>query len=458
MLLSISMNGPDAEDLGRLLRKHPDRIRRVELGFGVATTFFPESSPERQTIVLHVETDPAAMARKAAKDPGMEGHVDDRPYSASSLLSTAIGRMFGTALAGRFDEKPNLPLVPRPLELRLSPIACKGGLDEAKELLEPIGFNVSASPPALLDPEDPELGFAPHVELVMKGTLTVADALGKLRVLIPVIDGRKHHFVDETEIDKLLKQGSGWLDSHPKRELIVARFLKNMRTLAGKALESMSEGDGKAERPAVAPKLADERIAAIADALAAAGAKRIADLGCGEGRLVEALTRDARYEAIAGVDVSVRALRKAAERLGLDRMPPAQRARIELLQGSCAQKDARLDEYDAIALCETIEHVDPERLPAVERVVFGPKGNFRRSVVVVTTPNKRYNAAYGMDENEKRHDDHRFEWTDAEFSEWAAKVAERRGCAVVVGGIGPNHSEFGQPTSIAIFTRIPAAK
>ena len=70
-------------------------------------------------------------------------------------------------------------------------------------------------------------------------------------------------------------------------------------------------------------------------------------------------------------DVSARALQIAARKLRLDRMPEPQRARLELFQSSLTYRDDRLAGLDAAVLMEVIEHVDPPRLPALERAVFG---------------------------------------------------------------------------------------
>ena len=163
--------------------------------------------------------------------------------------------------------------------------------------------------------------------------------------------------------------------------------------------------------------LAVQRRDAILEALRAAGASRVLDLGCGQGQLVQALLKDVRFTEIVGVDVSVRALTIAARRLKLDRMGERQAARVKLMQGSLTYTDKRLEGYDAAVLSEVIEHLDLPRLPALEYAVFG---SARPRTVIVTTPNVEYNVRWEtLPAGHVRHGDHRFEWTREEFRGWA---------------------------------------
>ncbi|MGW4637347.1 3' terminal RNA ribose 2'-O-methyltransferase Hen1 [Sphaerisporangium sp. NPDC004334] len=188
---------------------------------------------------------------------------------------------------------------------------------------------------------------------------------------------------------------------------------------------------------------------AVVQALADAGARSVIDLGCGSGQLLAELLAKPEITRVTGVDVSARALALAARRLRLDRMPETRRGRLELFQGALTYTDARFAGYDAAVLMEVVEHVDPPRLPALERVVFGEA---RPGVVVVTTPNSEYNVRYefltGM-----RHPDHRFEWTRAEFSAWAEAVAREYGYRVAYRPVGEPDPEVGPPTQMGVFSR-----
>jgi len=187
--------------------------------------------------------------------------------------------------------------------------------------------------------------------------------------------------------------------------------------------------------------------------LTAAGARRVLDLGCGDGRLLAGLLRDGQFEEIVGVDASATALERAARRIHLAEMAPRQRQRVRLLQGALTYADRRLAGYDAAVLMEVIEHVDPDRLGALEQAVFAQA---TPATVVVTTPNAEYNARYpGLAPGAMRHPDHRFEWSRAEFRAWAGAVARRHGYTVRYAPVGPDDPQAGPPTQLAVLARCP---
>ena len=173
------------------------------------------------------------------------------------------------------------------------------------------------------------------------------------------------------------------------------------------------------------------------------------DLGCGPGAFLDRLVRTPAFTRVAGTDVSARSLQHAARRLRLERMGERQAARVELFQSALTYEDDRIAGYDAAVLMEVVEHVDPPRLAALERVVFGAAAP---GAVVVTTPNAEYNVRYegltGM-----RHPDHRFEWTRDEFAAWCDQVAATYGYRVERHGVGDHDEALGAPTQMAVFRR-----
>jgi 3' terminal RNA ribose 2'-O-methyltransferase Hen1 len=185
--------------------------------------------------------------------------------------------------------------------------------------------------------------------------------------------------------------------------------------------------------------------------LRASGAASVLDLGCGEGRLLNLLQSEKAFTRILGLDVSPATLQVAARRLHYDRLTEAQRTRLALVQGSLMYRDARLEGFDAAALVEVVEHLDPPRLRAAERAVF----EFARpGTVIITTPNRDYNPKWEtLPAGKFRHRDHRFEWSRAEFQAWAGSVAGRFGYAVRFLPVGPADVALGAPTQMGIFTR-----
>jgi 3' terminal RNA ribose 2'-O-methyltransferase Hen1 len=472
VLLTITTTREPATDLGYLLYKHPDRLQTYPTAAGAAHVFYPEATPQRCTAALLLEVDPVALVRgRAGAGPGQGHHdgelaqyVNDRPYAASSMLAVALNQVFRTALTGRCDARPELAAAAIPLAIRVPALRCRGGPQLAESLFEPLGWTVEATSQPL---QPAEWGASPYLDLRLSGELRLADALSHLYVLLPVLDDAKHYWVSTDEVDKLIRAGADWLATHPARELITRRYLSHQRKLTASALARLADADdtepGELDNAVAdadheedkAKPLATRRREAILALLRERGARRVGDLGCGTGVLTRALLADKQIEKIVAVDVSARALQLAARDLRLDRMPPGQRERLQIFQSALTYRDDRLAGLDAAVLMEVIEHVDAERLPALERAVFGFAAP---ATVLVTTPNAEYNPHFEtLPPGQLRHRDHRFEWTRAEFAAWAARVADAYRYQVAFRPVGPEHPDAGPPTQLAVFDRPRAA-
>ena len=460
MLLTLTTTHRPATDLGFLLHKHPERVQDFGVPFGRAHVFYPEAGEERCTAALMLEVDPVGLVRRGSGRGSfaLAEYVNDRPYVASSFLAVAMNSVFKSAMAGTCKERPEVAAAALPLEAWMPAVPARGGAELVRRIFEPLGYSVEATP-LLLDPASPEWGHGRHVELRLRGELRLADLLNHLYVLLPVLDDDKHYWVDEAEIEKLLRRGEGWLPSHPERDLIVRRYLKRQARLFHPALAQLDEM-APPEEVAAEPEreetleqqvsLRDQRLGTVQAVLKASGARRVLDLGCGAGALLGPLLLDG-YDELVGVDVSARALEAAERRLKLDRLPDAQRQRIRLIQSPLTYRDKRLVGFDAAALVEVIEHLDPPRLAAAEQNVFG---SARPATVVVTTPNAEFNVRWDtLPAGELRHPDHRFEWTRGEFRAWGEAVAGRHGYGVRFLPIGPEDPEVGAPTQMAVFER-----
>lgn len=516
MLLTITYRIPDgdaehsARDLSWLLHKNPSRLHEFSLPMGKAYVCYPEQSDERTTAALLLDLDPLDIARgkTGARYRKLSDYVNDRPYAASSFLSSAISRVFGTAMSGRCEMRQELA------DSRLELSACVYMLPvgEKKELLkeifEPLGYRLSYEcfP---IDEHFPEWGESPYANLTLRGRVRLADLLRHLYVLIPVFDRQKHYFVTESEIDKLLIHGKGWLETHPARERIVRRYFAKTRSYADIAVHRLrGEGGGESEGEAgseweckeegkqepaeqfqrkcryigeeegawgpeerCAP-LDQLRLEAVRQEVIRCGASSVIDLGCGEGKLLELLLPVREIGKLCGMDVSVEALEKARKRIsgreysrqvegypgqgrrysGDEGRSPGQVKRLpELFQGSLLYQDSRICGFDAACAVEVIEHIMPEKLSIFEKVLFQKAAP---PTIIVTTPNREYNVRYhcaggGM----LRHEDHRFEWTREEFVAWTAKICGQYGYEAEVKGIGEMDERYGFPTQMGVFTK-----
>ncbi len=467
MILNISTTHYPATDLGYLLHKHPDKFQTVELSVGKAHVFYPEKNEARTTISLLLDIDPIEMVRGAkngaADNFTLGQYVNDRPYVASSLMSVALSKAFSSAMNGKCKDKPELVALQVPFEVSISVIAApKGGEILIRSFFEPLGYQVELTRHGL-DAQFPEWGESKYYTLQLRNTVTTQALLEHLYVLIPALDNNKHYFIGEHEIEKLLQRGEGWLKEHPEKTQIINRYLSNLKSLSRQALErlnedaveveSTTETEEQTEKTAIQERrtsLHDKRIELVLEKIIASGAESVLDLGCGEGKLIRKLLKHKQFSKIVGIDVSYNELVKAKERLHIEEMSPKQKERIQLFQGALTYRDQRLEGFDAAAVVEVIEHLELNRLPAFERVLFECA---RPKTVVLTTPNQEFNVTWEtLDADKMRHDDHRFEWTRAQFAEWCQHVCDTFGYQVVILPIGEEIENIGAPSQMAIFT------
>lgn len=462
MLLSISTTHSPASDLSFLLHKHPERCQSFSLSFGQAHVFYSEVSNDNCTACLLLDVDPIGMLRGKRLDQRflLGSYVNDRAYCASSFMSVAISQVYRSAMSGRCNDRPELVSTAMPLTARIDVLPVRGGEAFLRRMFEPLGYQVRTEQHAL-DDQFPAWGESPYFTVWISAEKTLSELLTHLYVLIPVFDNGKHYFVGEEELEKLLAKGDGWLAAHPEKEQITRRYLKHRASLYREALSRLiddndvSDVDESAageqpeellEKPL---SLNDQRLGAVLAALLASGATSILDLGCGEGKLLRELLQNRQFQRIVGMDVSLRSLEIARKRLKLERLPDRQAERLELVHGSLIYRDKRLEGFAAASLVEVIEHLDPPRLAALERVVF----EFARPrTVVLTTPNREYNIKWEtLPAGKFRHTDHRFEWTRQEFQDWASGVAARFGYSVRFLPVGPEDEVVGSPTQMAVF-------
>jgi len=343
-----------------------------------------------------------------------------------------------------------------PLEVTISSLPCFGGVTLLEKLFAPLGYELEVEQYPL-DSVFPDWGESRYYTLTLRGNVKLQTLLQHLYVLIPVLDNDKHYWVGEDEISKLFDKAKEWLPQHPERKLITTRYLKHKRSLTKIALQQLMEADSSAENEEDISEsikeskigLHTQRLDRVFELLKESGAKRVLDLGCGEGKLLRLLLKEKQFTEILGIDVSYRVLEKAIGRLKLDRLSEQDRSRLTLTQGSLLYRDVRLEGYDAAALVEVIEHLDPFRLAMFEETIFACA---KPKTVIITTPNREYNAMWeDLPEGKFRHGDHRFEWTRAEFKAWADAVAQRYSYSVEIQPLGPEDELLGGPSQLALF-------
>ena len=373
-------------------------------------------------------------------------------------------------MSGKCDKNQELADTPINLTACVHMLPCRGTEELPKEIFEPLGYTVETKT-SILDEKFPEWGDSSYIDLTISGTVTLANLLNHLYVLIPVFDKQKHYYVSADEIEKLMKHGEGWLANHPARNKIVNRYFSMRRSFAHKAIDRLiesepvdaedldAENDEETENePAVPNEIKEKRISlntrrleAVRSAVVESGATSVIDLGCGECKLTSMLLEEKQIKRVGAADVAVRALEKAKQNLRYDRMPPYKKEKLTLMQASLTYKDPRFSGYDAACLVEVLEHLDPMRIPAFERVVF----EFAvPHTVIVTTPNKEYNTNYEwLSEGNLRHNDHRFEWSRDEFAKWTEHICQTFGYTVERSEIGDVDEEFGAPTQMGVFRK-----
>lgn len=463
-MLLISTTCQPATDLGYLLHKNPGRVYEANVTFGTVRVFFPEAESALATAALVLDIDPVQLVRGKKEAQGSLGqYVNDRPYVASSFVSVAIIEAFGTALTGRSKERQELADTPIPLQVRIPVLRCRWDSSVLQRLFEPLGYQVQATR-LPLDDRFPEWGESRYYDVTLSGTLQLCELLRHLYILLPVLDASKHYYMDEGEVEKLMVKGKGWLPTHPERAWIVRAYLGRKPSLERSALEQLANAEeallheGMEQDDALAAPAEDEepkkvslhrqRHDRILELVRVHAPKSVVDLGCGDGKLIRQLIKIPGIERIVGMDVAYYEIEKAIRKLNLEDASPRQRERVQLLHGSLMYRDERLHGFDVCTVVEVVEHLDPPRLAAFERVVFlhaSPR------VVILTTPNREYNEMYNL--QEFRHGDHRFEWTRAEFESWASRVAETYRYQVRFEGIGESHETLGSPSQMAVFSK-----
>ena len=434
MLLTLRVTGSHAADLEVLLEKSPDKLHSTSLPFGLAHVFFPEVSPDAVTVALVVDVDAVAWSSNESSTPFATANA--------ATLSAAIARVFTTALAARSPERPDLVTAILPIEARVSSLAMTRGIDDARALFAPLGYEVEVEEDVPGASTGVSSSRTRHSVRLAK-PCSLYEVLSHIYVLGPVLDGHTGDHVLDGERDALVLHAEGAARGHPLADRITQAHAIRRSSEISAAFERLVAVDALAgqtdpEAPSTPTLLDDARMEAIVYELREAAACSVVDLGCGDGKLLSRLVREKALTRIVGFDVSFRLLDLAAARMKLDRRGAKKSERLELLHGSLFYSDSRLRGFDAAILADVLQHVPADRLGDVENVVFSEA---QPSTVVVMMN--------GGGREDSTPTDLPHAWSTNQFDAWASGVSERRGYRVRLLSIGSSQL----PTRMAVFSR-----
>ncbi|SFE70951.1 3' terminal RNA ribose 2'-O-methyltransferase Hen1 [Paenibacillus algorifonticola] len=467
MFLTIKALGEHADKLSFLLSKHPDHLYERKEKEARVCLVYTISSPEETEVLLFVEPDPIDLYKGSSEHYDITHYINDREFAVSSLFCAYMRSALGTALNGK-PKEAYAEWVQHPFQLELSfgPLASNLPDRTIEELFGALGYEVEIERADIAYPFQLKSRSSARI-IRLAGKQTLQLALRQLFIMLPMLDDYKHYFIGEEEADKLHRYGEGWLAAHPLRELIIRRTLrfsplitKFNRELAQKA-ERQPEDQQVAlgiaspvdieEEPPRKARLNELRYEAIAEVVEALPQNAsIVDMGSGEGKLAARLGAITGVKSIMAVEPSGKSQIRALERFA--KLEGRQGTVVpQAVIGSLFYYDEWLCGKDVLVLCEVIEHIDAFRLDqAIEMIA----SRYKPQSWIVTTPNKEYNKLYELDDYEMRHNDHRFEWTREQFREWCEKWGEPFGYAVRICGVGDADRQYGQPTQMAVFTRL----
>ena len=383
MLLEITSTAPPATDLGYLLHKNPANVRSFDLAFGQAHVFYPEATEERCTAALLLEVDPIGLVRRGRGRPAfaLAQYVNDRPYAASSFLSVALAKVYGSALAGRCEGHAGAR--PDAAAARGAPAGGRraAAAPSSRAAVRAARLRGGDRDRSRSTRRSPSGATSRYLDVTIRGRVLLRDLLPHLYVLLPVLDDDKHYWVERRRGRQAAAQGGDWLGDHPRARADhppLPRATSGVAHARSASRGSPEDDERRAGRAASRrrgrPRAAGEpggpaprRRAGRCSGSAGAGA--VLDLGCGDGKL---LAGPARRRA--------RSPRSSAStcRIGRSRPPSAgctsTSCRRASASGSRCSRVADLPRRTGSrattrpSLMEVIEHLDPPRLPALERV------------------------------------------------------------------------------------------
>ncbi|MFJ7684675.1 3' terminal RNA ribose 2'-O-methyltransferase Hen1 [Peribacillus butanolivorans] len=445
MQLTIQASGDNVQAISYLLSKNPRNLYERNHKGHLVRLFYSKFTETELEATIFVTPDPIELVKGNSNSYDITHYINDREFAVSSIFCSLIRSALGTALNGQpKEEHTEWVNHPFSFQFEFGPVVSSLSDNQLKDLFEPIGYEVMIT--------RPEIEYSFQIKdkssarsISLKGMKTLQEGLRHLFVLIPVIDNYKHYYIDEKEIEKLERYGDGWLKDHPMRDYI---YRQSLRFKEVYSIVENRKPEEKKEEKENKVRLNDLRYEKIVDTVSQMNPRSIVDFGSGEGKLSVRLGFVEGVKEILAVEPSQTAAIKALGRF--EKVKNKEKFVVpETLWGSLFYYDERLKNKDVIILCEVIEHIDEYRLPKVLDTILH---DYQPNALIITTPNHEYNEVYDM-EDVLRHNDHRFEWTRAEFRQWCTERNHRDIYSLKFEGIGEEHDTYGYPTQMVVFER-----
>jgi len=433
-----STNVSPPTEWGYLFGKHPQRAQVFETGYGEARVWYTAHAP--LTIAVWERIAPYGTPRDSHAHIVTRHPITANLYCTSSLWASTLHTLFSTAMSGRCTQRPALVDREARVCVEIAPVLVRAKSHSIlRQAFQPLGYDVRAQ----YAPLDAELGWdtSDFARLTLTHeAVTVPDVLRHLYIIIPALSNI-YHYAPNQDTVQVLRDYAPWLLEHPLRKFIVKRALQYHPNLIGSLYAGWGlEQDAHQARTRKHRGLHYARHLCIARTLKDARAESVLEIGCGGGKFLSVLKKEGFAQtALAGVDIEPRYLRRAQKWL------PEATFKV----GSALYADELWANYDAVVASEVIEHLGVSRTDIFAEQVLGVT---RPRLWVLTTPNREYNAEYGL--SGLRHRDHQFEWTRAECRAWGERVAAEYGYTVEWSGIGEPHPAYGASSQMLVFRRV----
>ena len=314
----------------------------VQLPFGQAHVFYPEATRSAARRRCCSRSIPSGWCAAAGERLFRSASTSTTGRtSASSFLSVALGEVFGTALAGRSKDRPELADDAAPAR-GADPGRCPAAAARTvlRRLFEPLGYAVDADADPARRPRSPSGATAATFTVTLSGDAAGSHELLDAPLRAAARARRRQALLGRRRRGReaAAPRRAAGSRAHPERELIARRYLKHRRALTPRGARAAAddEDDRPGRRRGRRTTREEEAVeephqpatssgsARSSPRCAGAGAHASLDLGCGEGKLLRALLDEPAFERDRRRRrVAPRARRSPRERLQLDRLPRA---------------------------------------------------------------------------------------------------------------------------------------